>query len=342
MIPALPREACLEAFRKMLLIRRLEEACIQAAQQRKVPGHYHVYIGQEATGVGVTSMLTAGDYVYSTHRNHGHLIARGADPKKVLAEILTKSGGYAGGKAGTLHGNAPELNFPLSSGIVAGILPIATGTAYALKHRKLPNVAVVFFGEGALEEGAAYEALNLASLWKLPLLLVCENNTAEVARAPGGAQYHAPNLCVTSLPDLAETLGLTAVSVNGVDLGAVATAAREARDRAIRGDGATFLEVRTDTWPGGQWPTLATGITDIRHAWNGEIPKEYAHREAWFRRNDPVLSVARELLLTGIADRAALETMDEAVRREVADAVKFADESPFPSANAAAANVWPN
>lgn len=342
MIPALSREACLEAFRKMLLIRRLEEACIQAAHQGKVPGHYHVYIGQEATGVGVTSMLMAGDYVYSTHRNHGHLIARGADPQKVLAEILTKAGGYAGGKAGTLHGNAPELNFPLSSGIVAGILPIATGTAYALKHRKLPNVAVVFFGEGALEEGAAYEALNLASLWRLPLLFVCENNTAEVARAPGGAQYHAPNLCVEKLTGLAETMGLTAVSVNGVDLGAVVAATREARERAIEGGGATFLEVRTHTWPGGQWPTLATGITDIRHAWNGEIPKEFAHREAWFRRNDPVLGVARELLMTGIADKAALEALDESVRREVADAVAFADASPFPSVNAAAANAWPN
>lgn len=342
MIPALPRERCLEAFRKMLLIRRLEEACIRAAQEGKVPGHYHVYIGQEATGVGVTSVLTEGDYVYSTHRNHGHLIARGADPKKVLAEIMTRSGGYAGGKAGTLHGNAPDLNFPLSSGIVAGILPISTGTAYALKHRKLPNVSVVFFGEGALEEGAAYEALNLASLWKLPLLFICENNTAEVARIPGQAHYHAPNLCVTALTDLAETMGLKATSVNGIDLGAVATAAREARERAIGGDGATFLEVRTETWPGGQWPTLATGITDIRHAWNGEIPKDYAHREAWFRRNDPVLSVARELLVTGIATQAAIEKMDDEVRQEMAEAVRFANDSPLPSVDTAATNVWPH
>src|SRR5262245_34774634 len=177
MIPAVSRDGCIEALRKMLLIRRFEEACIQAAHKGQVPGHYHVYIGQEATGVGVMATLDAGDFVYSTHRNHGHLLARGADPRKALAEILGKAGGYAGGKAGTRHGCAPDLNFPLSSAIVGGILPIAVGTAYALKHRKKPNVCVVMFGEGAMEEGAAYEALNLASLRKLPVLFVCENNT---------------------------------------------------------------------------------------------------------------------------------------------------------------------
>ena len=134
------------------------------------------------------SVLDKGDYVHSTHRNHGHLLARGADPKKALAEILGKATGYAGGKAGTLHGCAPDLNFPLSSGIVAGILPISTGTAYAMKHRGQPNVSAVFFGEGAMEEGAAYEALNLAALWKLPVLFICENNTAEVERKPGGGR----------------------------------------------------------------------------------------------------------------------------------------------------------
>src|SRR5215813_1360158 len=154
MIPVLSRDECLEAFRKMLLIRRFEEACIVAAHKGQVPGHFHVYIGQEATGVGAMSVLDRGDFVHSTHRNHGHLLARGADPKKALAEILGKATGYAGGKAGTLHGCAPDLNFPLSSGIVAGILPISTGTAYAFKHRRQPNVSAVFFGEGAMEEGA--------------------------------------------------------------------------------------------------------------------------------------------------------------------------------------------
>ena len=341
MIPVLPREGCLEAFRKMLLIRRFEEACIEAAQANQVPGHFHVYIGQEATGVGVMSTLDKGDFVHSTHRNHGHLLARGADATKALAEILGKATGYAEGKAGTLHGCAPDLNFPLSSGIVAGILPISVGTAYALKHRRLPNVSVVMFGEGAMEEGAAYEALNLAALWKLPVLFVCENNTAEVERTPGQAGYHAPNLSIVELTDLAKAMGLATAIVDGLDLGAVWNAAKEARARAVSGGGATFIEVRTETWPGGQWPTLVTGITDIRHAWNAEIPKKYAHLSAWFQRNDPVLSVARELLVLGVARQQDLERIDAAVRKEIGQAVKFANASPFPKLESALTHVWP-
>lgn len=341
MIPAVSRDACVEALRKMLLIRRFEEACIEAAHKDQVPGHYHVYIGQEATGVGVMSTLQAGDFVYSTHRNHGHLLARGADPKKAFAEILGKATGYAGGKAGTLHGCAPELNFPLSSAIVGGILPIATGTAYALKQRRQPNVCVVMFGEGAMEEGAAYEALNLASLWKLPVLFVCENNTAEVARTPGGAGYHAPNMSIAELTDLADTMALATARVDGIDLGAVYGAAKEARERAVSGGGATFIEVRTVTWPGGQWPTLVTGVTDIRHAWTGEVPAQYARHEAWFRRNDPVLGVSRELLALGIVDRHELGELDAAVRAEIDETVRFADASSFPAGEAATTHVWP-
>lgn len=341
MIPVLSRDGCLAAVRKMLLIRRFEEACIDAAQKGQVPGHFHVYIGQEATGVGVMSVLDKGDYVHSTHRNHGHLLARGADPKKALAEILGKATGYAGGKAGTLHGCAPDLNFPLSSGIVAGILPIATGTAYALKHKRQPNVSAVFFGEGAMEEGAAYEALNLAALWKLPVLFVCENNTAEVERTPGGAGYHAPNLSILELTDLAKSMGIATTIVDGSDLGAVWNAAKASRARAVKGDGATFMEVRTETWPGGQWPTLATGRTDIRHAWTGEIPKDYAKHSVWFTRNDPILVVAREMLAVGMVSQDDISKIDADVKREIDQAVRFANESPFPDGKAALMHVWP-
>ena len=342
MLPVLPRKDNLELLRKMLLIRRFEEACIMAADKKQVPGHYHVYIGQEATGVGVCSVLEKGDFVHSTHRNHGHLIARGADPKKALAEILGKSGGYAGGKAGTLHGCAPDLNFPLSSGIVAGILPIATGTGFALKHQGRKNVAAVFFGEGAMEEGAAYEALNLASLWRLPVLFICENNTAEVERRPGGNQYHAPNLSILEITDLARSMRMNVEVIDGLDLGAVWATAKAARARAVAGEGATFIEVRTHTWPGGQWPGLATGETDIRHAWNGEIPREYARHERWFKRNDPIFAVVREMLQLGVARQSEIVSIDKAVSREMAAAVKFANASPFPKLEAALTEVWPN
>jgi acetoin:2,6-dichlorophenolindophenol oxidoreductase subunit alpha len=340
-IPILSREECLECLRKMLVIRRFEEACIKAAHKGQVPGHFHVYIGQEATGVGVAASLDPNDYMHSTHRNHGHLLAKGADPKKALAEILGKATGYAGGKAGTLHGCAPDINFPLSSGIVAGILPISVGTAFALKQQKKPNVSVVFFGEGAMEEGAAYEALNLAALMKLPLLFVCENNTAEVERTAGGAQYHAPNMSILELTDLAKAMGLATEIVQGVDLGAVWKAAKEARARAVGGAGATFLEVRTDTWPGGQWPTLVTGVTQISHAWTNDVPREYAHLSKWFLQNDPILAFARELLAVGIVQTRELETLDSDVRKKIDEAADFANESPFPALETALNNVWP-
>jgi pyruvate dehydrogenase E1 component alpha subunit len=341
-IPTLSREDCLRCLRQMLVMRRFEEACIKAAGKNQVPGHFHVYIGQEATGVGVASVLDRADYMHSTHRNHGHLLAKGADPKKALAEILGKATGYAGGKAGTLHGCAPDLNFPLSSGIVAGILPIAVGTAFALKQQKKPNISVVFFGEGAMEEGGAYEALNLAALMKLPLIMVCENNTAEVERKPGGAQYHAPNMSILELTDLAKAMGLATEIVYGADLGAVWKAAKDARARALNGGGATFLEARTDTWPGGQWPTLVTGVTDISHAWTNEVPQKYAHLPQWFLRNDPVLAYARDLLAVGMVQTGDLTALDAEVTKEIDEAAEFAASSPFPAVETALTNVWPH
>jgi pyruvate dehydrogenase E1 component alpha subunit len=197
------------------------------------------------------------------------------------------------------------------------------------------------FGEGAMEEGAAYEALNLASLWKLPVLFVCENNTAEGSRTPGGGGYHAPNMSIVELTDLAKTMALATARVDGIDLGAVFGAAKEARERAVSGGGATFIEVRTVTWPGGQWPTLVTGFTDIRHAWTGEVPEQYARHHEWFRRNDPVLAVARELLSLGIVERQQLGEIDAAVRYEIDQAAKFADDSPFPRPETAFTHVWP-
>ena len=173
MIPSLSRDRLWETFRRMLLIRRFEETCILTQREDNIPGHYHVYIGQEATGLGVAAALDPDDYLFSTHRNHGHLLARGADPAKAMAEIMGKATGYDRGKAGTLHGSAPEVKIPTSSGIVAGNIPIAVGAAYALQYQKQPNVSVAMVGDGAMEEGAFYEAINLASLRSYPVIFVC-------------------------------------------------------------------------------------------------------------------------------------------------------------------------
>ena len=340
MIPAMSNDDLRVALRRMMLIRRFEEACIVEWHKDNVPGHYHVSVGQEATAVGVSMALEHDDLLYSTHRNHGHVISRGADPGKAFAEILGKGTGYSKGKAGTLHGSAPDLNIPLSTAIVGGVLPIAVGSAYAMQVRKRPNVSVAMFGDGAMEEGAAYEALNLASLWKLPVLLVCENNGWGVSRDPGQSRYHAPNLALNELLDLADALSIKHVAVDGVDLGDVFKAASEARAYAVDGQGPTFIEVRTKVWPGGQWPELVTGITDIQRAWTGEAPAEYAHMTEWFRHDDPVLQASREVAAANALSRQEIEALDAEVRAEMDSAVQFALESPFPPLEEALTDVW--
>jgi TPP-dependent pyruvate/acetoin dehydrogenase alpha subunit len=341
MIPALARDELRTVFRRMLLIRRFEEACIIEWHKGNVPGHYHVSVGQEATAAGVSAALDADDLMYSTHRNHGHVLSRGADPGKALAEILGKATGYGKGKAGTLHGSAAELGVPLSTAIVGGVLPISVGSGYAMQMRKKPNVSVAMFGDGAMEEGAAYEALNLASLWKFPVLFMCENNGWGVSREPGQSRYHAPNLVMNELVDLAEILRIDVITVDGVDLGDVYKATTEARERAIAGGGPTFIEVRTKVWPGGQWPELVTGITDIGRAWIGQAPAEFAHMAGWFRHDDPVLQTARELAEVGIFSRQEIEMLDAEVRTQMDDAVRFALDSPFPPVEDALMDVWP-
>jgi len=186
MLPGLSKEQLVEILRRMLLIRRFEEKVAQLAQQRKFPGHFHLYIGQEATGVAALLHLGPDDYIFTTHRNHGHVLARGGDPGRSLAEILGREGGYNRGKGGTLHLAVKELGIPLTSAIVGDIVPIATGAAYALKQLGGDGVSMAFFGDGALEEGAFYESINLAALWRLPVIYICENNSVGLVSARAG------------------------------------------------------------------------------------------------------------------------------------------------------------
>jgi len=176
MLPKIARESLLELCRRMFVIRHFEESLVPLHDKGVFGGHYHLYVGQEATGVPAISCLRADDYLFTTHRNHGHLLARGAEPKKLFAEILGRADGLNKGKGGSFHSVAPALGFLHSSGVVAGIIPLSTGTAYAAKAQKNGRITVCLFGDGSLEEGAAPEAFNLASLYKLPVLFLCENN----------------------------------------------------------------------------------------------------------------------------------------------------------------------
>ncbi|OGQ65210.1 MAG: hypothetical protein A2W73_11570 [Deltaproteobacteria bacterium RIFCSPLOWO2_12_55_13] len=338
MIPKVPRENLLELCRRMLLIRHFEERLIHLHDEERFSGHYHVYIGQEATGVPALSCLERGDFLFTTHRNHGHLLARGADPRRLFAEILGRKDGYNKGKGGTFHLAASELGFFHTSGIVGGIIPLATGTAYAARAKKSGQITVCLFGDGALEEGAAPEAFNLASLWKLPVLFLCENNGKYGAgRAVGAAQ--SPTMAVYPLTDLPATYKIPAKQIDGTDAGAVHVAVSEAVAKIRRGEGPQFIETQTVRWPGSEtnWPVVPVA-TDAAMAWDvSSVPE--AVRE-WYRSSDPVLIFIRELWEKKQATKEDIAELDRDVRKAVEQAANFALASPFPEPEEALKDVF--
>jgi len=338
MLPKVPRESLLELCRRMLLIRHFEERLVHLHDEERFSGHYHVYIGQEATGVPALSCLERGDFLFTTHRNHGHLLARGADPRRLFAEILGRKDGYNKGKGGTFHLAASELGFYHTSGIVGGIIPLATGTAYAARAKKSGQITVCLFGDGALEEGAAPESFNLASLWKLPVLFLCENNGKYGAgRAVGAAQ--SPTMAVYPLTDLPATYKIPAKQIDGTDTGAVHVAVSEAVAKIRRGEGPQFIETQTVRWPGSEtnWPVVPVA-TDAAMAWDvSSVPE--AVRE-WYRSSDPVLIFIRELWEKKQATKEDIAELDRDVRKAVEQAANFALASPFPEPEEALKDVF--
>ncbi|HEX2386276.1 MAG TPA: thiamine pyrophosphate-dependent dehydrogenase E1 component subunit alpha [Candidatus Binatia bacterium] len=322
----------------MLLIRHFEERLIALHNSGDFRGHYHVYIGQEATGVPALACLDAGDYVFTTHRNHGHLLARGADPRRIFAEILGRRDGYNKGKGGSFHVAAADLGFLQTSGVVAGILPLATGTAYAAKALKNGRVTLCCFGDGALEEGAAPEALNLASLWKLPLLFLCENNGKYGAgRATAAAQ--SESMAAYPLTDLPRAYKIPAREIDGTDAGAVYAAVSEAIEAIRRGGGPRFIESQTVRWPGSEtnWPTIPAP-TSIALAWDASTVPEKARE--WYRASDPVLIYLRELVERRVATRDELVDLETEAKKIADAAARFALASPYPDPEEALKDVF--
>jgi pyruvate dehydrogenase E1 component alpha subunit len=328
MLPNLPRETLLDFCRRMLVIRHFEESLVPLHDKGVFGGHYHVYIGQEATGVSALSCLKTGDYAFTTHRNHGHLLARGADPKRLLAEILGRVDGYNKGKGGSFHTVVPSLGFLHTSAVVAGIIPLAAGTAYAAKALKNGAITACLFGDGALEEGAAPESFNLASLWKLPVLFLCENNGKYGAgRAVAAAQ--SPSMAAFPLTDLAGAYKIPAQQIDGTDSGLVYATVSEAVQKIRRGDGPQFIETQTVRWPGSEtnWPSVAQ-VTDISLGWDvTRVPEKV--RE-WYRSSDPVLAFIRELVEAKQTTREEIAAIETRVKAEIAEAVSFAMASAFP------------
>jgi TPP-dependent pyruvate/acetoin dehydrogenase alpha subunit len=338
MARSLPDELAWSLLETMLLIRRFEENVLRMSAEKHFVGHYHLYIGQEATGAAVMSVLGPRDRLNTTHRNHGHVLARGADPGRAMAEILGRATGLNGGRGGTIHLSAPDLGFLSTSGIVGGCISLGVGGGYACKQKKDSSICATFFGDGALEEGVSFEALNIASLWKLPVLFICENNSTG-SWAPGEG-YPTLVHASTDLRLIPQSVGITTVRVDGADAAAVHGAAVDAVARCRRGEGPVFIEAMTKRWPGSNplWPELATGLTDIGIA-TGERQAGGAHRD-WVEQHDPVLRLATELVRADGHARDRMFALDRAIRSRIDTAVAFAIESPLPAAETALDHVF--
>ena len=330
MLPDMSRDQRLDLLRKMLMIRRAEEHVVRFNEEHEglIRGHFHIYIGQEATGVGVCAALAPEDYVFSTHRNHGHVIAKGGDPGKVLAEVIGRETGYCLGRGGTFHVAAPDLNIPHTSAIVGGSTALASGAALANQVQETGAVTVVFFGDGAMDEGVFYESLNMAKLWDLPLIFLMENNYRRAGRVNDG--HSADDL--TNIP---RALNVETTTVDGGDVGQVYNAVKELVQRTRAGEGPFFVEASTHPWPGndGAHPELVAGLTDINWAWDpSPVPEKV---RSWYAEGDGILAYARELADSEGCDRETVVRLDEEVRREADAAAQFALTSPLPPPTAA-------
>jgi acetoin:2,6-dichlorophenolindophenol oxidoreductase subunit alpha len=328
----------LDIFERMILIRRFEEAVYDFHQQKLFGGHYHLYIGQEATGGAVIAALGPEDRIFSTHRNHGHFIARGGDPNAALAEILSRSDGSNGGRGGTFHLSDPAIGMPHTSALVGGAVPLAAGAGFAAKLKKTGGVGIAMFGDGCFEEGVVYETLNLARLWHLPVIFVCENNTpgAVVKSAGGTNSSNLPEGRVIATP---RALGMESHEVDGGDAYAVDALFRDCVERCRRSGEPIFIEALTERWPGNyySYPDMVTGKTDIVMAWDvGAISGDH---EAWFREHDPVLRLGRSLISEGAATADALASIDLKATATIDAAREFAIASPPPGTQTVHAHV---
>jgi pyruvate dehydrogenase E1 component alpha subunit len=324
---------------RMLVIRRFEESLVRLFEQHAFMAHYHLYIGQEATGAAVMEALRPGDRLATTHRNHGHVLARGADPARAMAEILTRTTGLCNGYGGTLHLTDPDIGFLHTSSIVGGCIGLATGAAFALKNEGGDAVAVAFFGDGSLEEGISYESMNFAALWSLPVVYICENNSKGALGSVKGG-FPTSVSAVKDIGRMPHLFDMPFEEVDGRDVDAVfaATSRLVAHARARRGP--VFMHAVTERWAGSKplWPELPTGETDIRMAWDeANIRGEHAD---WYRNHDPILIYVRKLIKEGAATRDEVTALDSDVNARMAAARKFAVESPLPGAETAFDHVF--
>ena len=307
------REDLLSLYRRMLLIRRFEEKSAEMYALAKIAGFLHLYIGEEAIAVGAIAALRPDDYVISAYRDHGHCLAKGSDPGRVMAELFGKATGLCKGKGGSMHLVDAKRNFMGGYAIVGGHLPLAAGLAFAVKYRKGDQVVLCFFGEGALPSGQAHEAFNLAALWKLPVIFICENN-----RYAMGTPITREIALYADVTETARSYGIEAEAVDGMDVLAVRARVREIVTKVRSSPRPYFLEARTYRFMGHSMSDPAHGHYRTKE----EVDEE--------RKRDPLPQLRRTAVNAGLATDADFAKMEREVSQEVDRAVRFADESPFP------------
>jgi acetoin:2,6-dichlorophenolindophenol oxidoreductase subunit alpha len=315
-------EKWLQMYRRMQMIRRFEEQVNDLYTRALMPGLAHLYVGEEAVAVGICSALRPNDYITSTHRGHGHCVAKGASPDRMFAELLGKVVGYCKGKGGSMHIADPDTGNLGANAIVAGSTGIATGAAFSAKHLRTGQVAVCFFGEGALGQGVLYEVMNLAALWKLPVMYVCENNLYN--------EYtHYSETTAGDMLARGAAFGVHSESVDGQDVRSVHATATRLVERSRRGEGPAFLVCNTYRYAG-------------HHV--GDISREYyrskQEEQEWKTNRDPIKLLAAWLLSEKLIEADALQQIEADVRNEIQDAVTFALNAPYPHPEEAQQDVY--
>ena len=308
-------------YRKMLLIRRFEEASGRLYMQGLIRGFLHLYIGEEAVAVGAIGLLEPQDYIITHYRDHGHALARGMDPKACMAELCGRATGSSGGKGGSMHLFDADKHFMGGHAIVGGQMPIGVGMGLGIKMKQQNGVVMVFFGDGAVNEGEFHESLNLASLWKLPVVFMLENNLYGM-----GSHVDMTHAAGRDIYNSAEYYKIPATQVDGMDLIAVREATSYAIDRVRSGSGPVFLEAMTYRYRG---HSMADPVNY----------REMDEVEEW-RINDPIDRFKALALGEGLITTGELEEIDSQVADEIDEAVKFARESPFPELDELYDNVY--
>jgi pyruvate dehydrogenase E1 component alpha subunit len=314
------KETYLFWYEKMQLLRKFEEKSGQLYGQQKIKGFCHLYIGQEACALGAVTALTKDDKWITAYRDHGFPLALGTSPNAIMAELFAKSTGSSKGKGGSMHIFDKEHNFVGGHGIVGGQIPLGAGIGFAEKYLKTKNLCICFMGDGAVRQGAFHEALNMAMLWKIPVIFVIENN----GYAMGTSVKRTSN--VTELYTLGESYDIPSEPVDAMNVEAVHLAVAKAAERARKGDGPTLLEFRTYRYKG--------------HSMSD--PAKYRTKEELeeYKSKDPIEMVRATILSNKYATEKELEAIDAKIEVEVDASVKFAEESPYPAPEEAFKDVY--